>query len=88
MKKGLLILIFIVVAIGAWSLTKSKPRKLEEKISNPASIFCTNRGGNTVVRTDANGSQAGYCIFDDRSECEEWAYYRGVCKMGGQKSFR
>lgn len=32
------------------------------------------------IRTAEDGSQIGFCIFPDYSECEEWAYYRGDCK--------
>jgi len=31
------------------------------------------------IRTAEDGSQTGYCIFPDGSECDEWAYYRGEC---------
>jgi hypothetical protein len=31
------------------------------------------------IRTAADGSQSGVCIFLDGSECDEWAYYRGEC---------
>jgi putative hemolysin len=48
-------------------------------IANPASKFCEDHGGRVELRTQSDGSQAGYCIFPDNSECEEWAYLRGEC---------
>jgi hypothetical protein len=31
------------------------------------------------IRTGDDGGQAGYCVFPDGSECEEWAFFRGEC---------
>ena len=51
-------------------------------IANPASVYCEDQGGTVEIRTQDDGSQVGYCIFDDGSECEEWAYYRDECAPG------
>lgn len=48
-------------------------------LANPASVYCEENGGTIEIREDASGGQVGYCIFDDGSECEEWAFYRGEC---------
>jgi len=48
-------------------------------IANPASANCEEQGGKLEIRTAEDGSQAGYCILKDGSECEEWAFYRGEC---------
>jgi len=50
------------------------------QLSNPASKYCIEQGYNITIRTNRDGSQTGYCIFPDGSECEEWAYFRGDCK--------
>ena len=52
-------------------------------IANPASEYCAAQGGQVEIRTAADGSQAGYCVFPDGSACEEWAYFRGECAPGG-----
>ena len=31
------------------------------------------------IRTAADGSQTGMCMFPDGSACEEWSYLRGAC---------
>jgi hypothetical protein len=49
------------------------------QIANPASVNCLQKGGRLEIRTTANGSQYGVCIFSDGSECEEWAYLRDEC---------
>ncbi|MFO7695531.1 MAG: DUF333 domain-containing protein [Anaerolineae bacterium] len=46
---------------------------------NPASVYCEQQGHRLEIRTAADGSQTGYCLFPDGGECEEWAYYRGEC---------
>jgi fructose-specific phosphotransferase system component IIB len=46
---------------------------------NPASVYCAQQGYTSEIRTTADGSQSGVCIFPDGSECDEWAYYRGEC---------
>ena len=50
------------------------------QLPNPASEYCIEQGYNSTIRTNPDGSQTGYCIFPDGSECEEWAYFRGECK--------
>lgn len=55
-------------------------------IANPASVFCENNGGTLDIRQDANGGQVGYCVFKDKTECEEWAYFRKECSPGEQKT--
>lgn len=53
-------------------------------LANPASVHCEETGGTLEIRTDEEGGQVGVCLFDDGSECEEWAYYRGECAPGDQ----
>ena len=50
-------------------------------LPNPASQYCQDQGHELEMRTEANGT-AGYCIFPDGTECEEWTYYRGECAPG------
>jgi putative hemolysin len=52
---------------------------------NPASKYCVDQGGKLEIRDEAGG-QAGYCLFPDGSECDEWAYFRGECAPGDKKS--
>jgi hypothetical protein len=55
-------------------------------LANPASVNCVNKGGNSEIRTNSDGSQTGYCTFPDGSECEEWAFYRNQCSPANVKS--
>jgi putative hemolysin len=47
---------------------------------NPASVFCKQQGYKLDIRPAEDGSQTGFCIFTDDSECDEWAYFRGECQ--------
>jgi len=51
-------------------------------LANPASVFCTEKGGRLNITTDATGGQVGLCVFPDGSQCEEWAFYQGKCTPG------
>jgi len=46
---------------------------------NPASVYCTQNGNKLEIRTAADGSQYGVCVFPDGSTCDEWDYFRGEC---------
>ena len=46
---------------------------------NPAAAYCVEQGFTSEIRTAADGSQFGVCIFPNGSECDEWAYFRGEC---------
>ncbi|OQY37114.1 MAG: hypothetical protein B6243_01430 [Anaerolineaceae bacterium 4572_5.2] len=48
-------------------------------MANPASVYCGEQGGALDIRAADDGSQTGYCVFADGSECEEWAFMRGEC---------
>ena len=48
-------------------------------LPNPASVYCEQNGNTLEIRTAADGSQSGVCVFLDGSSCDEWAYYRGEC---------
>jgi putative hemolysin len=48
-------------------------------LPNPAAVHCQEEGYTYEIRTAADGSQSGVCIFPDGSECDEWAFYRGEC---------
>ena len=55
-------------------------------LANPAAVKCKNDGLGYRMGENAAG-QYGVCIFDDKSECDEWAYFRGECKKGDCKSW-
>jgi putative hemolysin len=54
----------------------------QANMPNPASAYCEQQGNKLEIRTAADGSQSGVCIFPDGSECDEWAYFRKECGPG------
>lgn len=50
-------------------------------LANPASEYCVNQGHRLEIRKDEQGNENGVCIFEDGSECDEWAFFRGECGM-------
>jgi putative hemolysin len=50
-------------------------------MANPASVYCEENKGKVEIRDEAGG-QVGYCVFEDTSECEEFAFMNGECKPG------
>jgi putative hemolysin len=51
-------------------------------VANPASAYCEKNGGTVEFRQDGSGGVKGMCVFPDKTECDEWAYYRDECKPG------
>lgn len=88
MKRKLFILIIIVIiAGGIWFVVSGQLfKKGDVGLANPASVFCVDNGGRLDIRNDSNGGQEGFCVFKDNTECDEWVYFRGECKMGEQKN--
>jgi putative hemolysin len=83
----------ILLALTACTAHQSQPApasgatgKPQANMPNPASVYCTQEGNTLEIRTSADGSQNGICIFPDGSTCDEWAYYRGECGPATQKS--
>lgn len=81
----------VILAFLLWSTlaacTAPKVQTLEPSVTdsppagipNPASVYCEQKGNKLEIRTAADGSQNGICLFPDSSSCDEWAYFRGEC---------
>ncbi len=89
-----LFLILLMVLIAACTPVQEQPASIEPTddvsvpestdlpsadMPNPASVYCEEQGYIVEIRTAEDGSQTGYCIFPDGSECDEWAYFNGEC---------
>ena len=74
---GLVVLVLVFVAV-VLAVRLISP---EDKVGlpNPASVHCEEVGGTLDIRTGEDGGQVGYCIFPDKTECEEWALLRNEC---------
>jgi putative hemolysin len=91
MKK---IIIFTIIAMALTACTALQAQAVDTaatnmpqaSMPNPASLFCEQNGNKLEIRTAADGSQSGICVFPDGSTCDEWAYFRGECGQTAQKS--
>lgn len=54
----------------------------DTEVANPASVYCGQNGGKLEMRPDGSGAITGVCVFADKTECDEWAFYRGECGPG------
>ena len=54
-----------------------------QQLANPASQNCVARGGTLRIERRPDGGQFGVCVFTDNYQCEEWAMFRGECRVGG-----
>ena len=84
------IITFVIILISLTACTTPQAQATTEPAAtdlpqvgmpNPASVYCEQQGNKLEIRTSADGSQNGICIFPDGSTCDEWAYYRGECGL-------
>ena len=85
MKKlfGILLIMLLSVSLEAHNKDMSKkvtkPVNIEQKMigaANPASVYCVNQGGESIIKKADNGDEYGICKFKDAKEVEEWDFYR------------
>jgi uncharacterized protein len=84
----LMVLVVVLLALAACAppaAPKAAPTPAQAGLPNPASQYCVAKGGKLEIRNE-KGGQAGYCVFPDGSECDEWAYFRNQCAPGSSKS--
>ncbi len=77
-----LLSILLVVFLLSGCIPGTKTPDANMNMVNPASAACGNAKGQSVIRTDSQGGSYGVCVFADKSECDEWAFFRGECKPG------
>lgn len=54
-------------------------------ISNPASVFCSEKWWKLEIQKRGDGWEYGVCYFEDNRQCEEWAMFKWNCPIGGIK---
>jgi putative hemolysin len=90
MKRLITSIVILITLTACIGLQAQQPEPTSTVIPpvnmpNPASVYCKQNGYELEIRTAADGSQSGVCIFTDGSTCDEWAYYRGECGPGAEK---
>ena len=74
------------VKTGKVTVPMVTPLSSNTSLANPASVYCGEQGGTSVIKKLPNGGEYGLCEFEDDQACEEWAMYRGDCPIGGVKT--
>jgi putative hemolysin len=82
MLVGVLLLVGMLVLAACGSTPVPTAQAGQAGLPNPAAVYCEEHGGKVDIREDPQGGQYGVCMFNDGTECDEWAYYRGECKPG------
>ncbi len=80
-KKGRVVIFLLVIILCAAACSPAA-QDGGPGLPNPAAVNCEESRGRSEIRSAADGNQYGVCIFDDGSECEEWAFMRGECAPG------
>ena len=47
-------------------------------MANPASVYCVEQGGESIIKQNKDGSEYGICKFKDGKEVDEWEFYRKI----------
>lgn len=68
------------------STITAAPTQVATTLANPASVNCTQKGGQVQILTRPDGGQYGICYFEDNYACEEWALLHGDCPLGGRRT--
>ena len=80
----ILLVLFLLTSCTATQISPTPADTSTENppsgMANPASLYCVQQGFDSEIRTAADGSQSGVCVFPNGSECDEWAYFRGECQ--------
>ncbi|MDD3102212.1 MAG: DUF333 domain-containing protein [Patescibacteria group bacterium] len=77
---------------GYWQ--KKKINQIQEQFKNqsqsqtgmvnPASKYCVEQNGTLEIRKNEAG-EYGVCVFANGTECDEWEFFRGECKVERDK---
>lgn len=84
-KTIFLVLILATIGSGVYFFFVNKNKTVNKTtaplldMANPASVYCNEHGGKSVIRTASDGSQSGVCVFENGNECDEWLFFRGEC---------
>lgn len=73
MHKRLLILSSTLI-LSACLSSQNDESKVD--MTNPASTYCIEQGGESILKMSKSGDQYGICRFSNGREIEEWKYYR------------
>jgi putative hemolysin len=72
---GILVL-FCLFTAGCTQSEQAAQGSDQTPMGNPATLYCHSLGYESVIHTDAQGGQCGYCRFPNGTEVDEWEPFR------------
>lgn len=73
MESKYLMLSVMALLLSGCANSSTTPKHIG--MPNPASAYCKQLGGVTIIKKTAQGD-IGYCQFSDETEIEEWTLFR------------
>lgn len=70
------ILLILSSALILSACLSSQNDESQVGMANPASVYCVEQGGESILKMSKSGDQYGICRFSNGREIEEWKYYR------------
>jgi hypothetical protein len=83
--KGTIVFLLLIGVLAVVACGGNATETPQANMPNPAAVFCEDQGYKVEIRTAADGSQQGFCILPDGTECDEWAFFQGECGPGTPK---
>ena len=59
-----------------WEIMYNTIEETQIWMANPASVYCTEQGWESIIKEDEEWNQYWICKFADWSEIDEWEYFR------------
>ncbi len=59
--------------------SKTNELAQDTALSNPATVYCLQEGGEFVMKKTLDGATEGFCVLPNNITCEVWAHYQGDC---------
>jgi putative hemolysin len=79
LRRNIVILFMVIAAMLGVIFTLGCIEQEEQKIANPAAVYCKGLGYEYKIIADSEGGQKGVCVFLDKSECDAWDFFTGKC---------
>lgn len=65
--------------------SKTNELAQDTALSNPATVYCLQEGGEFIMKKTLDGATEGFCVLPNNITCEVWAHYQGDCPTKQQK---
>jgi putative hemolysin len=74
--KYLLSLLFMISIVSCTTTEAETQAQPKIGMPNPASKYCVEQGGKSIIKKDEQGNSYGVCRLKNGNEVDEWKYFR------------